>query len=545
MSEIDVLVVGGGPSGSTAAAKLARAGLRVVLLEAGTHPRAHVGESLLPGIIPILGDIGVLPAIEAAGFAHKSGSTLWHWGRTPAWDLWFADSDAYDHAWLVERARFDALLFEHARSCGAEVHERARVDALLWEHGRVVGAAWHRRDDAAPEQLRARWVIDASGQSALQGRALALREPIDGFRHQAMWAHFEGVTRLPAPRAEQALFIAQPEQWWWMFPLADGRTSIGVVQLDATHHHGPVRPDFDGELARCPELAALVQPHGRRVSEVRNERDWSYRMREVAGPGWLASGDAAGFIDPVLSTGVMLALHSGWHAARTILEIGGSGDESGALGRYREHYAAMFGDLLRMVRFYYQQNLHREDYFWESKRILLQQATELRPQKAFVVLTSGLVQNLALGDLHTRGHARREQLAERGNPAIDCSEPERLGFVCLHLRHDDGVADTDGPDRGTSIYVVVEPAAPAEPTLFRTRNFHVNAIAPRHGNDPISVPRLAGPLRTVASWITALDVVDDEPLAAFWTRTRAELAQRFAAGPDALAGFTLVRAFGE
>ena len=109
----DLIVVGGGPAGSTAAAIAALRGLSVLLLEAGRHPRAHVGESLLPGIIPILDEMGALEAVRAAGFRRKTGSTHHGWGQTPRWDLWLRDSEAYDHAWLVERARFDADLCVH------------------------------------------------------------------------------------------------------------------------------------------------------------------------------------------------------------------------------------------------------------------------------------------------------------------------------------------------------------------------------------------------------------------------------------------------
>jgi flavin-dependent dehydrogenase len=505
----------------------------------------------LPGIIPILDDIGVLPEIESAGFGRKTGSTLWGWGRTPRWDLWFADSDAYDAAWLVERARFDAMLFDHAKGSGAEVIDRASVRELEWTGDRATGVQWTHGGET--HVTRAPLVVDASGAAALIGRRHGSREQIPGLRHQAMWAHFEHAGRLPPPRAAQALFVATAEQWWWMFPLDERLTSVGVVQLDAGStglregggadpaRPRPRRADFDAELAKVGELVAVLGPHARRTSEVRNERDWSYRMRDVAGPGWLAVGDAAGFIDPVLSTGVMLAMHSGWHAARTAASIVRGDDEADALQRYRTHHRSMFEDLLRMVRFYYQQNLEAGDYFWESKRILLAEDNALRPQKAFVILTSGLVQNLALAD-RVASARRRDDDRITGNALdLEGADPDELGFVCLHLRRG-GAPTHDGPDEGTSIYVVVEPADAAAPTLLRTRNFHVNAIAPKHGNDPISVPDLAPTIRRVLDGIAKRDVQPDDSLAAWWRRERAGLAVMLAEDPH---GFALVRAFGE
>lgn len=542
MSEHDVVIVGGGPAGATAAASAARAGLHVLLLEAGAHPRPHVGESLLPGIIPILADIDALEAVEQAGFGRKTGSTLWNWGVTPRWDLWFADSDAYDHAWLVERSRFDAILFDAARRAGAEVRERAAMREVIRDGDRVVGVRWRDHDE---HETRARFVVDASGPSAALARRAAPRRPIAGLQHQAMWAHFEGVGRLPAPRSQQALFVARPSEWWWLFPISETHTSIGVVQLDSDGARTAPRPDFDAGLAACSELAELVRD-ARRVTPIRHERDWSYRMDEIAGPGWIAVGDAAGFIDPVLSTGVMLAMHSGWHAARTIADVVLRGrPEPEALADYRDHHRGMFDDLLRMVRFYYQQNLGRDDYFWESKRILVRADTELRPQKAFVILTSGLVENLALAEVvRTADHARRDR-TERAAVAITDRDPAQLGFVCLHLRRpapDEAEARPDGPDRGLSLFVLIEPRDPVAPALFRTRCFDLNAIAPRVGNDPIQVPEIAAVLHLLRDRLQGADDGRGDDLAAFWRRERAGLLALCRALPG---GFALVRAFGE
>lgn len=537
MSVWDLIVVGGGPAGTTVAACAARGGLRVLLLEADCHPRVHVGESLLPGIMPILERMGALAEVEAAGFTPKSGTTHWQWGATPRWDLWFRDTDAYDHAYLVERARFDELLFAAAARAGATCHQHAAVRAPIWDGERCVGVRWRRRGEDEEHEDTAPWIVDASGQAAVIARQLALREGIAGLQHMASWAHFERAGRLPPPREHQALFVAERDHWLWLFPLSPTRASVGVVRLDPGDEREPesARADRFEAAVRASELfAGVLGPDAGRVTPVRTQRDWSYRMAKVAGPGWLLVGDAAGFIDPVLSTGVFLAMHAGFHVAELLLAER-RGERTTVAADYQRHHAELFGDLLRMVRFYYQQNLARDDYFWESKRILLREDTELRPQKAFLILTSGLVRNLAYEEVAQAAAARREDAAQTDAADIVTHDPDHLGFVCMHLSF-------LGESTPAALYLLLEPRRVAEPTLFRTRNLHINCLAPRFANDPLRFPPLASPLRTLAARVQALDDVDGEPLAKFWRRRRTELISALAQlGPL----FRRERVFGE
>lgn len=531
MTEVDLLVVGGGPAGAVAAATGARTGLSVMLVEPAGHPRPRVGESLLPGIIPILRDIGALAKVEAAGFARKTGATHWRWGTTPRWDQWFAVADAYDHAWLVERGRFDQLLFQHAIESGAQLTTSA-VDTLVWEGERLVGA--RLRDG---REIRARLTIDGSGATALVAHARGSREPIEGLQHEALWAHWEGAGRLPPPRHEQAWFLAGATHWLWMFPLSPALTSIGVVRLHREVLDG-TRADYEAIVHADAELMAVLGPQARRVGPVRRERDWSYRVREVAGPGYMLVGDAAGFIDPVLSTGVHLAMHSGWHAARTAIEVlAGGRDEDSALAGYAEHHRGIFEDLLSLVRYYYELERDADDYFWESKRLLQRHALPLRPRKAFIVLTSGLVGNLALDELQAEGDARRRALVA-GDTGDQAGSTAPRSFFAVHLQV------TMEDERPADLFVVAEPADPAQPALFRTRGLDINAITPRHGNDPISDPRFEPLLRRIGTLLGELDTLHEGPIEARWSRMRPGLADALRE-LEAGSGVKVLRVFGE
>ena len=523
-SEHDCIVVGGGPAGSTVAALLAKRGLSVLLLEAGSHPRRHIGESLLPGIIPILEEMGALEAVEAAGFHLKTGSTQWNWGRTPRWDLWFRDTDAYDHAWLVDRSRFDALLFDAARAAGAELHERAAVQRLVWEGDRLVGVAWRR--DGAERLDRARLVIDASGQAALVARERATIEILEGLKHQAAWAHFEGMQHLPPPREDQALFVAGGDHWLWAFPLSDTRTSVGVVWLD-----GAAPKDLEDTIRSHPEILEVIGRDWKPVFPVRRERDWSYRVTEVAGPGFLLVGDASGFIDPVLSTGVFLSMHAAWHAARTAEAILRDGrDEADAGAEYSSHHRALFDDMLRIVRFYYQQNLHVDDYFWESKRILVGPHTDLKPQRSFTILTSGLIRNIPFDEVSQKADERRRATVARDGVALP-DDPDHLGFVCIQLE-----------ENGAPLWFLIEPRDPSAPAMARTPSWDLNCLAPKHDNDALTAPSLEPHMRALEACIRALDTETGEPLASFWKRARTKVAEVVRAMDPAL---ELVRVFGE
>ena len=387
----DIVVIGGGPGGSSAATLLARKGHRVVLLERERFPRDHVGESLLPASIRILENLGVLPTIEAAGFLPKHGATM-VWGSDPEpWSWYFRETNrAYPSSFQVTRPEFDQILLEHARSSGVDVREGHRAVEVPFANGRASGVQY-RSDDGREGVVAAGWVVDASGQSALLGHALDLREWDDFFRNLAIYGYFEGAARLPDPDATNIFIESYEHGWCWTIPLHSGQASVGAV-LDSEAgqreiaEHG-VEAAFRAQLAAAPRTAALIA--GATLADGPHVvRDWSYRSRELVGPGYVLVGDAACFIDPLFSSGVHLALSSGLLAAAYISSaLRDPSLEGPAAEAYRDLYLGQYRNFHELAKLFYSSNRSAGSYFWEARRI--GDETAFSPRHAFIRMVAG------------------------------------------------------------------------------------------------------------------------------------------------------------
>jgi flavin-dependent dehydrogenase len=315
----EVIVIGGGPSGSATAARLARHGRRVVLFEKERFPRFHIGESLLPCSMPLLEELGAMPAIERADFLPKYAAEFVTGEADQSRRYEFADGflPGAPSAFQVDRSEFDQVLLEHAKSEGVAVEEGSQVVKFSadLESGVEVTV---RREGGSEEVLRAAFLVDASGQSALVASRLGLREMEPELRNVAVFSHFEGAGRNTGPAEGDITVVLLPEGWWWVIPLRRDRTSIGFVG-PASAFRG-VKPDEAFLTAGIENTAALRARFrsARRVAPVRTISDWSYKSRVLAGDRWLMVGDAGAFIDPVFSTGVHLGLTAALRAGDAI-----------------------------------------------------------------------------------------------------------------------------------------------------------------------------------------------------------------------------------
>ncbi len=379
----DAVVIGGGPAGAAAAAHLARHDRRVLVAERERFPRFHIGESLIPETNRHLERLGVLEKIAAAGFPLKRGAILLAGDGEHQSYADFSEADGVERTttWEVPRHRFDQLLLEHAADCGAEVCEGTRAVGFTIDDHEV--ALTVRSEGSGERIVRARTVIDASGRDGFLAKRLKLRSFDPELRHVGVHAWYEDVEPPPAECAGDVRLISLASGGWaWMIPLDDRRTSVGVVVPRERHAQLPTEsPDRCLEilLEEIPVTRPLLAG-ARRVSEVRIEGDYSYSTRAYAGDRWLLAGDAGSFLDPVFSTGVLLALEGGIDAAEAVHRGLRDGTRPKAFAAYDRSQRRAYRFFRRYVTGFYRP---------EFRDLLLRPGDPLGLSKAVVTVLAG------------------------------------------------------------------------------------------------------------------------------------------------------------
>jgi flavin-dependent dehydrogenase len=320
----DVIVIGGGPAGSTVSTLIAQKGHRVLLFERERFPRFHIGESLIPETYWVLERLGMLEKLKKSHFIKKYSVQFVNANGKLSAPFYFWDNKPHEcsQTWQVVRSEFDQMMLNNAREQGVEAHEGVRVLDVLFEGERAVGVKV-QGPDGTPQEVQARVVVDASGQSGLLQNKFKLRTWDPVLNKGAIWTYWQGAYR-DTGKDEGATLVLQTanrQGWFWYIPLHDDRISVGVVgPFDYLFKgRGSHEQTYREEVERCPAVQERVTK-AKRVTGYFATKDYSYRATQVAGDGWVLVGDAFGFLDPLYSSGVLLALRSGEMAAEAIGE---------------------------------------------------------------------------------------------------------------------------------------------------------------------------------------------------------------------------------
>ncbi len=356
----DVIVVGGGPAGATTATLVAQQGFNVTLFERERFPRYHIGESLIPETFWVLERLKMIDKLRNSHFVQKHSVQFITDRGTLSEPFYFADNKPHESSqtWQVLRSEFDQMMLENAAEQGVSVQEGVRVLEVLFEGKRAVGVRV-QDEEGNQREVFANVVVDAAGQSNLLMDRLSLREWDRELKKAAIWTYFKGAQR-DSGRDEGATLVMQllgKKGWFWYIPLQNDTISVGVVAdfdyLFTDRGTKDIQEIFFQEVARCPGLIPKIAS-AQRVAPVKAAKEYSYRSQQVAGDGWVMVGDAFGFLDPLYSSGVLLAFKSGALAADAICLGLQSGDTSGErLGAWGEEYIKGMERMRRLVCEFY------------------------------------------------------------------------------------------------------------------------------------------------------------------------------------------------
>ena len=414
-----ILVIGGGPGGSSAATFLAREGFEVTLLERDRFPRYHIGESLLPSLLDILDLLGVREKLEAHGFVRKQGAYL-EWGPE-TWALNFGElSGNSTYSFQVVRSEFDQMLLEHARSQGVKAFEEIEVRSISFDGPRPRSASWakKRENGHAPEEgeISFDYVIDASGRNSLMStRYLRNRRYHKIFQNIAIWGYWKDVDRLATGRDGDIAVGSISNGWLWGIPLHDGTMSVGVVMhkdtLTARRSEG-LDEIYQQAIDESPIIKNILRS-AQLVSPVQTEADYSYASENFCGPGYFMVGDAACFLDPLLSSGVHLATFSAMLAAASLSSyLRGEVSEEEMRAFFEKSYRQAYLRFLVFLSAFYDVGRTKESYFWEAQRLTQEEVSANELKRAFLKLVTGVKDMADAGHVETR-HYVLEEMTKR------------------------------------------------------------------------------------------------------------------------------------